>query len=155
MLLKNCNHYSKKFFTEFFEKKTSFFVINIIDFDNIFSLTDFFKSLKIFHHKIFLNFFIDDYIFDFFAGNNYFIFLNLNEFYYYLLKTFSEVQFELLGVCFDNFFLNLNNRFFNTSNVLFYNFYLYLFYYFIFLNLFLFKLMNIVKKKLKLLSGKC
>jgi len=156
MLLKNYNNYNKKFFYEFIEEKSNFFVINIFDFDNLFSLNDFFLSLNIFHHKIFFEFFINDYVFDFFSGNNYFIFVNLNEFYYYLLRIFSDVQkFELLGICFNNYFFNLNDKFFNISNNLFFNFYLFLFNCFIYFYLFLFKFMNIIKKFKISLEKKC
>src|SRR5215467_2983248 len=135
MLLKHNNNYIKDFFLDFVFKNKVFFVMNINDYE-IFEFYNYCLNFsKIFHKKSFLGFNIFSNLF---SGNNYFCFLEPYYFFDYYLELINNNLYDLIGICFNNFFFNINFNFFNLSNKIYFINFLILYYYYISYLIFLF-----------------
>jgi hypothetical protein len=126
-----------------------FVVVNI----NNFSFFDFFvKRYTVFHSTSFTNF---DVLLNLFSGNNYFVFINKYSYYSDLLDllSFDDSDFELLAICYNNYFVNFSNKFFNMSNSFFVVIFVVIFFIFFYLNFFFSKLM-VIYMKVNILENK-
>jgi hypothetical protein len=120
----------------------NFVIVNIINF----SYFEFFvMQYNLSHYNSFSGF---DVLFNLFSGNNYFVFIDKHSYYNDLLDLFSnsDSNYEVLAVCWDNYFINYNNPFFNISNNFFFVLFFSIICICIFVNLFFSKLMTIYVK---------
>lgn len=143
MLFQINKNINVKFLDNFIKNSNYFFVFNIKNKKeynyiynyfqgNIISMT---KIGKVFEENLFLNLF---------SGNFFFCFVILSDFFKVLIDLFffkiTEYNLDLIGLCYNNFFLNFNLGYFNLNNCLFLNFSIILFLIFLFINLFFFKI---------------
>jgi hypothetical protein len=147
MLLKNNFNYAKFYMYEFIILNSNFFVLNINDYEQLNIFDSFFGSLNIFHYKNFSNFYSFDNVFNLFSGNNYFCFVEIFDFYNYLINIYMNIsKFDLLGICLNNKFFNLNDKFFNLNNKLFINIFFNVYVVYNFFLLFFYEINNMFLK---------
>jgi hypothetical protein len=153
MLLQVNNTANKKFLYKFLKKNNYFFVINVKSFQEIFHINDYFSG-NILHSKQIINFFYENKILDIFSGNIYFCFVEALNFYDVFLDLYysklNKYNLDLVGVCYNNYFLNFNINYLNVLNCLSLNLFIFFFLILLFINLFFFKILVLLKSSLLL-----
>lgn len=150
MLLQINNTINKRFLFNFLKKNNYFFVFNVENFKEVSFLYDYFMG-KISHSKQFINFFDKDKI-ELFAGNTFFCFVDFIDFFKIFLDLVcfknAEYNLNLVGICYNNYFLNFNLNYLNVFNCLYLNLVIVYFLLLLFVNLFLFKFVLLLKQNL-------
>jgi hypothetical protein len=139
-LNRKCN---KKFLFTFLQNNNYFFVFNVKTYKEMKILYNIFMG-SILHSKQLINLFLKKYSLDLFGGNTFFCFVNdLNFFDIYLNIIFNlnKYNLDLIGICYNGYFLNLNLKVSNITNVLYSNFTIVIYQICIVVNLFFFKLL--------------
>lgn len=152
MLLQVNNRINKKFLYKNISKSNYFFIFNIENSQNISFFYDYFIG-NVSHSKQIINFLNKDKI-ELFAGNTYFCFVESSNFFKIFLDLYffkiGQYKLDLVGICYNNFFLNFNMNYFNVLNIFYLNLVIIYFVVLSFICMFLFKLVLLFKKSLLL-----
>lgn len=153
MLLQVNNLASKKFLYKFLKKNNYFFVFNVKNFQEISYINDYFLG-NILHSQQVMNFFYENKNMDIFSGNMYFCFVDENKFYNIFLDLYfsklNKYNLDLIGICYNNYLLNLNIEYLNVLNCLFLNVFIAFFLILLFVNLFFLKFLLLLRSSLLL-----
>ena len=153
MLLQVNNIATKKFLYKFLKKNNYFFVFNVKNFQEIFYINEYFLG-NILHSQQVISFFHENKILDLFSGNMYFCFVEANNFFDIFLDLYysklNKYNLDLIGICYNNYFLNLNLNCLNVLNCLSLNMFISFFLILLFINLFFFKFLLLLRSSLLL-----
>lgn len=151
MLFQINKNVNKHFLYDYIKDNNSFFVFNIRNFQEKIYVFKYFGE-DVLHIKQVINVYDEDIFLNLFSGNLFFCFIESNEFLNKLVNLYfynlSEIKLDLVGICYNNFFLNFNFNFVNILNCLFLNFSIMFFLILIYINLFFFKIVLLLKKNL-------
>lgn len=151
MLFQINKNVNKHFLYDNIKDNSSFFVFNIRNFQEKIYVFKYFGE-DVLHIKQVINVYNEDIFLNLFSGNLFFCFIESNEFLNKLVNLYfynlSEIKLDLVGICYNNFFLNFNFNFVNILNCLFLNFSIMFFLILIYINLFFLKIVLLLKKNL-------
>lgn len=149
MLLKLNNLFSKKFLINFIYNKNFFFVFDVKNVDELTFIYEYFSD-NVLHLKQIVNFYGNNVSLSLFSGNSYFCFIDSSQFFSILVDLYHNklVHFNLnlVGICYNNYFLNFNMNYFNVLSSFFLNTFIVFFICLLFVNLFFFKIVFLLKK---------
>ena len=153
MLLKINNIFYRKSLVNFVNSNNFFFVFNVKTSSELNFLYEYFLD-NVLHSKQLINFYGKNLIFDLFSGNSYFCFVDSVKFVNILLDLYyvnlSKFNLDLVGICYNNYFLNLNINYLNVQNNFYLNLCVLFFICLLFINLFFSKVILLLKKLLVL-----
>jgi len=152
MLFQINRKFSKKFLFTFLKNNDSFFVFNVKTFKENKILYDVFRG-NVLHSKQMSDLFLGKYAMDLFSGNTIFCFIKNSDFFQVYLNIIYDLNkhgLDLIGICYNNYLLNLNLNYSNVFSVLYSNFTVVFFLICMFINLFFFRVLMLLRKTLSL-----
>lgn len=153
MLFQINKNVNKHFLYKNIKDNSSFFVFNIKTFKEKIYIYKFFGE-DVLHIKQITNLYNEEIFLNLFSGSIFFCFIKSNEFLSNLISLYFnnliDIKLDLVGVCYNNFFLNLNFNFANISNCLFLNFFIMFFLLLVYINLFFFKFILFLRNSLNI-----
>jgi hypothetical protein len=155
MLFQINKKFSKKFLFTFLKNNDSFFVFNVRTYKESKILYNVFMG-NVLHSKQMSDLFLEKHHLSLFGGNSVFCFVKNSDFFQVYLNIIYDLDkygLDLIGICYNNYLLNLNLNYSNVISVLYSNFVVVFFLVCVFINLFFFKLLLLLKKTLS--SKKC
>lgn len=152
MLLKINHIINKKYVYKNLDNNNFFFIFNFDNPQTILSIYKYFNG-RVLHHKQFIKI----KKLNLFSGNTIFCFVDSSNFFNFFLDLYffkiQELKLDVIGICYNNYFLNFNMNYLNIFNCIYSNLVVVYFLIFLFLNLFLVKFFMILKQGL--LKKKC
>jgi hypothetical protein len=147
MLLKTTSNINKKFLSNFFNKNNTFFIFNVNNSTEISFIYKYFCG-NILHSKQLVNFYIKNLPINLFSGNFYFCFVESNKIFNSFLDLYylNLKKLNLIGICYNNIFLNININYLNLFNFLYLKIFIIFFICLLFINVFFLKIFLLIKK---------
>ena len=154
MLLKTTNNINKKFLGKFLNENNTFFIFNVNNSNEISFIYKYFYG-NVLHSKQLVNFYNKNLSLNLFTGNIYLCFVKPKKIFncFLDLHYLNLKKLNLIGICYNNIFLNININYLNVFNVLYLKIYVIFFICLLFINIFFLKVFLLIKK-LKVLK-KC
>jgi hypothetical protein len=150
MLFQINRKFNKRFLFTFLKNNDSFFVFNVRTFKESKILYDVFMG-NVLHSKQMSDLFLGKYTMELFGGNTIFCFVKNSDFFQVYLNIIYDLNkfgLDLIGICYNNYLLNLNLNYSNVFSVLYSNFTVVFFLICMFINLFFFRILLLLKKVL-------